>query len=90
VLRARIDGYPPGFNFEGDSKSWITDSNIASRAADFAAFIKKKSAGFATNSLLVPFGSDFQYTHAAINYENMDRLMAYRLRVISITIKALD
>ena len=25
----------------------------------------------------MPFGSDFQYTNATINYENMDRLMAY-------------
>ena len=32
---------------------------------------------YATKSLLVPFGSDFQYTNATINYENMDRLMAY-------------
>ena len=25
----------------------------------------------------VPFGSDFQYTNASINYDNMDKLMAY-------------
>ena len=36
-----------------------------------------QAAGYATRSLLVPFGSDFQYTNASINYENMDRLMAY-------------
>lgn len=70
-------GYPPGFNFEGDKSTWITDQNIASRADAFASFIHKKSTGFATNSLLVPFGSDFQYTQASINYENMDKLMAY-------------
>eukprot|EP01043_Picozoa_sp_COSAG02_P046663 COSAG02_NODE_4386_length_5421_cov_4.810973_6_plen_904_part_00 len=69
--------YPPGFGFEGDKSSWITDSNIESRADAFAQFIKKKAAGFATNSLLVPFGSDFQFTKASINYENMDKLMAY-------------
>jgi lysosomal alpha-mannosidase len=69
--------YPPGFNFEGDQKSWITDQNVEQRAQDFAAFIKKKAAGYATNSLLVPFGSDFQYTKASINYENMDKLMAH-------------
>ena len=69
--------YPPGFNFEGDKSTWITDENIEARAAQFAAFCKKKAAGYATNSLLVPFGSDFQYTNASINYENMDRLMAF-------------
>ena len=66
-----------GFNFEGDQKTWVTDSNVEQRAQDFAAFIKKKATGYATNSLLVPFGSDFQYTKASINYENMDRLMAH-------------
>jgi hypothetical protein len=30
---------------------------------------RKKRAGYATNSLLVPFGSDFQFTQAAINYD---------------------
>ena len=69
--------YPPGFGFEGDKKTWITPANIEARAQAFADFIKKKSAGYATNSLLVPFGSDFQYTQASINYENMDKLMAY-------------
>lgn len=66
-----------GFNFEGDQKTWVTDSNVEQRAQDFAAFIKKKATGYATNSLLVPFGSDFQYTNASINYENMDKLMAH-------------
>ena len=60
--------YPPGFAFEGDTKTWITDSNVKDRADAFAQFIKKKAAGFATNSLLVPFGSDFQFTKASINY----------------------
>jgi hypothetical protein len=62
-------GYPPGFNFEGDARSRITDANIVSRAGDFAKFIHQKRAGYATNSLLVPFGSDFQFTNATINYE---------------------
>ena len=51
-------GYPPGFGFEGDSKTWVTPSNVQQRATEFAAFIKKKAAGYFTNSLLVPFGSD--------------------------------
>jgi hypothetical protein len=46
--------YPPGFAFEGDKKSWVTDANIASRAEAFAAFIKQKATGFATNSLRAP------------------------------------
>ena len=69
--------YPPGFAFEGDQRTWINQSNVASRAQEFAAFIHKKAAGYKTNSLLVPFGSDFQYTNASINYENLDKLMAY-------------
>ena len=53
-------GYPPGFNFEGDRLTWITDSNVKQRADQFAAFIYQKSAGYATQTLMVPFGSDFQ------------------------------
>ena len=69
--------YPPGFNFEGDKSTWITSTNVEARAAQFAAFCRKKSAGYATESLLVPFGSDFQYTNATTNYVNMDKLMAH-------------
>jgi hypothetical protein len=54
--------YPPGFNFEDDPKSRVFPSNVEARAAQFADFIVSKAAGYATNSLLVPFGSDFQYT----------------------------
>ena len=66
-----------GFNFEGDKSTWITPENVASRAALFASFARQKSAGYATPSLMVPFGSDFQFTNATINYENMDALMEY-------------
>eukprot|EP00038_Savillea_parva_P019125 m.26584 g.26584 ORF g.26584 m.26584 type:complete len:1203 (-) comp4326_c0_seq1:85-3693(-) len=69
--------YPPGFSFEGDKRTWVTPANVNDRAAAFASFIEAKGAGYATESLMVPFGSDFQYTNASINYDNMDRLMAH-------------
>ncbi len=31
----------------------------------------------AQDSLMVPFGSDFQFQNATINYDSLDRLMAY-------------
>ncbi len=70
-------GYPPGFNFEGDSRTWVTDANVAQRARDFQTFVQQKAAGYATDSLMVPFGSDFQFANATINYDNLDRLMAH-------------
>eukprot|EP00937_MAST-01D_sp_MAST-1D-sp2_P005627 g5627.t1 len=70
-------GYPPGFNFEGDAQARVTDANVEARAADFHAFVLRKAAGYATDSLMVPFGSDFQFTNASYNYESLDRLMAH-------------
>lgn len=69
--------YPPGFNFEGDARTRVTPENIDSRARDFNKFARQKAAGYNTTSLLVPFGSDFQWANASINYENLDKLMAY-------------
>jgi hypothetical protein len=57
--------------------AWITPANVEAKAMQFAAFINQKGAGYATNSLLVPLGSDFQYQNATINYYNMDLLMAH-------------
>jgi len=39
--------YPPGFNL--DRRTWVTESNVASRANDFAAFIQQKAQGYATH-----------------------------------------
>lgn len=69
--------YPPGLNFEGDRKAWITPDNIEQTAQNFATFLHQKREGYATNSLLVPFGSDFQFANATTNFYNMDLLMAY-------------
>ena len=59
-----LDSYfcmPGGFRWawsQADSP-WITPSNAAERAANFAGQIKPRAAWFKTNKILVPWGCDF-------------------------------
>jgi lysosomal alpha-mannosidase len=35
------------------------------------------AAGYRGNHLLIPFGGDFTFSNARMNFENMDRLIDY-------------
>ncbi|KAH8389461.1 hypothetical protein KR200_005988, partial [Drosophila serrata] len=74
---------PPGFCFDiicaddpiidGDS----FDNNVNKRVNDFLAYIKTMAKAFRANHIMVPMGDDFQYSAAAINFNNMDKLIKY-------------
>eukprot|EP01116_Phalansterium_solitarium_P019911 TRINITY_DN5728_c0_g2_i1.p1 TRINITY_DN5728_c0_g2~~TRINITY_DN5728_c0_g2_i1.p1 ORF type:complete len:1012 (-),score=366.51 TRINITY_DN5728_c0_g2_i1:80-3115(-) len=78
------DGYgtPDGFCFEcGDppiqDDPLLFNVNIQERAQLFAQQSMERASVFRTNNILVPFGSDFQFSNALLNFKNMDKLMAY-------------
>ncbi|KAL0480987.1 lysosomal alpha-mannosidase [Acrasis kona] len=64
------------FNFEGGFS--INASNIASVAAEFVNIVRNQyEPAYRTNNLLFPFGCDFQFSDAEINFTNMTLLMNY-------------
>lgn len=81
------DGYfwPNGFwhdeKFLGDdsfvsSKKYST-FNAEEKMKNFLEYINEMAAGYRGNHLLIPFGGDFTFANARMNFENMDRLIDY-------------
>jgi lysosomal alpha-mannosidase len=55
----------------------LFDLNVKERADLFASLVLSRSASYKTNNILVPFGCDFQFQNALMNFKNMDKLMKY-------------
>ncbi|KAH8341301.1 hypothetical protein KR059_002196, partial [Drosophila kikkawai] len=74
---------PPGFCFDIncgvdpiiDGESF--DNNVNKRVNDFVAYIKTMAKSFRANHIMVPMGDDFQFSQAAVNFKNMDKLIKY-------------
>ncbi|KAF2068926.1 hypothetical protein CYY_009755, partial [Polysphondylium violaceum] len=68
-----------GFDFEGDPdiNPPINESNINERASILVEIIKQRSSYYRHNNLLLPFGSDFRFQDATVEFINMDKLIKY-------------
>jgi hypothetical protein len=51
--------------------------NIKERCDDFAHQVRTRSASFRTNNVLIPFGCDFQFENAHMEFKNMDKVIKY-------------
>jgi hypothetical protein len=78
------DGYgpPDGFAFEWSAPPIQDDPrlfnvNIKQRADTFVREMRRRIVSFKTSHILIPFGSDFQYQNANVNFKNMDKLIKY-------------
>eukprot|EP01119_Soliformovum_irregulare_P005383 TRINITY_DN1714_c0_g1_i1.p1 TRINITY_DN1714_c0_g1~~TRINITY_DN1714_c0_g1_i1.p1 ORF type:complete len:977 (+),score=300.90 TRINITY_DN1714_c0_g1_i1:52-2982(+) len=74
--------YLPGFGWEYGAEpiKWdpnLQDVNIKERADDFANQVRRRAWSNQTPNLLVPFGCDFQFENAHMEFKNMDRLIDY-------------
>ena len=77
-------GPPPGFCWDlpCDDEPLVdlaeaADYNIEARAAEFLEFVRRQSASYRTNHLLVTMGEDFQYQAAHSWFLNLDRLIRH-------------
>ena len=61
----------------------MDDYNVDSQVALFIKDINDIAAAFATNHVMLTFGSDFRYQNARLNYDNMDKLMKYVMAKVS-------
>jgi lysosomal alpha-mannosidase len=55
----------------------LFDYNIKERADLYAKRIRERAISYRTNHILAPFGCDFQFQNAHLNFKNMDKLMKY-------------
>jgi hypothetical protein len=79
-------GTPYGFEWEGsypccgvnlEDNPVITSQNVANRSAIFVDIAKNRAKSFKTNHLLIPFGNDFEFRNASINFGNMSQIVEY-------------
>ncbi|KAF2069784.1 hypothetical protein CYY_008891 [Polysphondylium violaceum] len=68
-----------GFDFEADPSSNppINETNIYERACFLVEIIQQRSALYRHNNLLLPFGNDFRFQNATLEFTNMDKLIDY-------------
>ncbi|EAL68302.1 hypothetical protein DDB_G0278259 [Dictyostelium discoideum AX4] len=68
-----------GFDFESDptQNPPINQSNIYERAAVFVEIMQQRSQLYRHNNLLIPFGNDFRFQNASLEFDNMDKLITY-------------
>ncbi|GAM26922.1 hypothetical protein SAMD00019534_100970 [Acytostelium subglobosum LB1] len=68
-----------GFDFESDpgQNPSINASNIAERAALLVQIIQERVLYYRHNNMLLPFGNDFRFQNASLEFDNMDKLIAY-------------
>lgn len=65
-----------GFDFE-DRVPTIEDHNINERANTFVDQIKIRAKSYLSNLIMVPFGDDFKFQQASLQFNNMDKLIDY-------------
>lgn len=65
-----------GFDFE-DRVPTIEDHNINERANTFVDQIKNRAKSYLSNLVMVPFGDDFKFQQASLQFNNMDKLIDY-------------
>ena len=74
---------PYGFSFQDDNVQpvmWdpnLEGYNIDKVSERLVAHAKKMTLSYKSNNVLIPFGCDFQFSDAVINFKNMDLLMDY-------------
>ena len=67
---------PKGFDWEERGISpKLTAKNVVQRAAVYIKEIEKRSLDYKTEHILVPFGDDFKFQNAQLQFEQMDYLI---------------
>ncbi|PRP80616.1 hypothetical protein PROFUN_11559 [Planoprotostelium fungivorum] len=74
--------YLPGFAWEYGDEPIQDDPrlfryNVRARADVFAELVRERAATVKHNRVLIPFGEDFQFEKALLNFRNMEKLMKF-------------
>jgi lysosomal alpha-mannosidase len=68
-----------GFDFEADSTSNppVTNENIKERATQYAQQVRLRQPMWRTSTMLMLHQCDFKYQNAALQFDNMDKIIDY-------------
>ena len=55
----------------------ISDLNVMEKSGLFMDMIRQKSEYYTTNNVFIPFGGDFRFQNAKLQFENMEKIMQY-------------
>lgn len=66
----------PGYDWE-ERGIPVNDGNVAHRAQHYCQVVKERAHAYRTSHLLVPFGDDFKFKNAGLQFRNMDQLVKY-------------
>jgi len=66
---------PIGFDWEEGASVRITDENLESQAVHFVNTLKDRASSYQTSELLVPWGDDFKFNQASLQFKMMDMLI---------------
>ena len=67
---------PQGFDWEEYAQA-VDDNSVASRAQQLVSALKGRSSSYRHRHLLVPFGDDFKFRNAELQFGNMGKLVRY-------------
>lgn len=74
------NGYSPPKGFCWDiwcGEPSLGESNAPQKVNEFIQYTHNQAKMYRTNSLVMTMGADFQYSHADMWFENLDRLISY-------------
>eukprot|EP01119_Soliformovum_irregulare_P019887 TRINITY_DN6388_c0_g1_i4.p1 TRINITY_DN6388_c0_g1~~TRINITY_DN6388_c0_g1_i4.p1 ORF type:complete len:1028 (+),score=331.23 TRINITY_DN6388_c0_g1_i4:166-3084(+) len=67
---------PIGFDWEEHSTP-INEHNLEGQSQHLVNILKERSRAYRTNQLMVPWGDDFKFQNADIQYDNMGKLIEH-------------
>jgi hypothetical protein len=70
-------GSPNGFDWESSKGVPVTKENVRDRSDAFMDVLLDRANYYRTPHILVPFGGDFTFQNASLQFQNMDRIMNY-------------
>jgi hypothetical protein len=70
------EGYGSLDNFNWDTgDAPVTDANIADLSEQLVKTVRKYATSYLTNHILLPFGHDFRFQNATVNFSNMTKVL---------------
>jgi hypothetical protein len=66
---------PMGFDWENGGVEIVQDYNVYTRAQQFVEHIRQRATSYMTNHIMIPFGDDFKFKNAELQFTNMDKII---------------
>jgi hypothetical protein len=70
---------PMGFEWESleHPSTVVTKDNVQNKSDILMSLLQERATYYITNNVFIPMGGDFRFQNASLQFDNMDRLVAY-------------